>query len=309
MEGFVRHKKLAPYKIDRLIENRTCFGGQDSQLSLYETFVPAKNVDFHNTSLLCGVLLNGKKRISIKDGDHFEFTPNEMVVIPPNSYSDIEFTDTTLQSPTVCLTVEISDHKVQAVIDKANETRPREDGHTRQWQPGSLDFAHFDLNRELKHSLNNLAFLFTDNSPYKDHLIDINTSELIVRLLQTNSRKLLMERCHMHTTSSGLAKAIQFIKDNLSSTITIDQLAQTACMSKPTFYRYFRNEFGITPLQFINSERLELASKMLADRNSSVTDVCFSLGFNNLSHFSRLFKREKGLCPVQYKALHLGSTQ
>jgi len=66
-------------------------------------------------------------------------------------------------------------------------------------------------------------------------------------------------------------------------------------------FRSFKNEFGITPLQYINRLRIDRACKYLQKGNNSVTDVCYMLGFNSISHFISLFKSLMGITPKQFQ--------
>lgn len=72
-------------------------------------------------------------------------------------------------------------------------------------------------------------------------------------------------------------------------------------MSKATFFRLFRREFGLTPVEFIVRERLAEAKRLLRQPLTSVAEVCLRAGFNNLSYFQALFKKHEGITPGAYK--------
>ena len=79
----------------------------------------------------------------------------------------------------------------------------------------------------------------------------------------------------------------------------MSDLAAAACMSEATFYRAFRNEFGITPVAYLTRLRVDRARQLLADPGRSVTDVAASVGFGSVSHFIRVYREHVGLTPKQ----------
>jgi AraC-like DNA-binding protein len=119
--------------------------------------------------------------------------------------------------------------------------------------------------------------------------------------LQTRSRPLLVGEFSRHSSTGGLAAAVQYIQDNLDRHISIDELVEEACMSKSTFYRHFSDEFEMSPLEYITRERIVRARELLADPENTVTSVSHDLGFSSTSHFIDTFKEHQGLTPKQYQ--------
>ena len=83
--------------------------------------------------------------------------------------------------------------------------------------------------------------------------------------------------------------------------MTCRELADQACMSEPNFYRTFKQTFGMTPVDYINQQRIALASRLLRTTNRYLADISLDCGFNNLTYFMKLFRREMGLSPAQYR--------
>ena len=67
------------------------------------------------------------------------------------------------------------------------------------------------------------------------------------------------------------------------------------------FFKWFREQFGITPLEYINRERLKLAKQLLADKKNSISSVSLQCGFNDVNYFVRLFKKAEGITPGMYQ--------
>ena len=98
-----------------------------------------------------------------------------------------------------------------------------------------------------------------------------------------------------------LKNVLTYIRDHYDSTITLEELAQVAGMNPRYFCRAFSQITGKTPIAYLNYYRIELAGEKLLMTNDKITDIALSCGFNDMSYFSKLFTREKGLTPSAYR--------
>ncbi|RKN78176.1 AraC family transcriptional regulator [Ulvibacterium marinum] len=96
-------------------------------------------------------------------------------------------------------------------------------------------------------------------------------------------------------------KVFNFVKANFKEEISLDEMADLVSMTVPSFCRYFKKITNKTFVQFANEYRLVHASKLLAEKPMSITDVCFESGFNNFSHFNKQFKAFTGQNPSEYR--------
>jgi AraC-like DNA-binding protein len=287
-----------------LVENRTSFGGNDLQVSVYDTSEVAYGVALRSEHpMYCG-MITGKKVIHLPDAgvEPFEFVPGESLVVPALETMYVDFPESD-REPTRCITLEIDTDKVQEVVARINEDMPRSPD-LGPWEADRLDHCHFQNSAGIDRVVRSLVTLFAEDVPHRDVLVDLNASELVVRMLQTESRMLLLGRPERHATNNGLAAAIQFARKNLSRQITVGELAEAACMSESSFYRYFRNEFGMTPLQFLTQERMMRARELLLDGTRSVSDVSHDIGFSSVSYFINTFKEHVGQTPKQFQLEH-----
>lgn len=97
-----------------------------------------------------------------------------------------------------------------------------------------------------------------------------------------------------------LLQAQDFIRDNIQTDMSLDEISKHANLSKYHFLRMFRQQFGITPHQYILNCRINRAREDL-ESGSSLDDVVFDYGFSDLSHFNRRFKPIYGMTPKQYQ--------
>ena len=105
-----------------------------------------------------------------------------------------------------------------------------------------------------------------------------------------------------------IVQAKLFIDNNFSDNINLDNIADEAFFSKFHFIRLFKTIYGKTPHQYLTKVRIEKAKELL-HTETSITQVCFSVGFDSLSSFTGLFKRQTTLTPSAYQKLKLQRKQ
>lgn len=92
------------------------------------------------------------------------------------------------------------------------------------------------------------------------------------------------------------------INSNFERHISLDEIAGEANMTVPAFCRYFKKSTGKTFTKMVNEYRVVHATKLLSESNSSITDIAFDVGFNNFSHFNKLFNEITGKTASQYRS-------
>ncbi|MCB0686496.1 MAG: helix-turn-helix domain-containing protein [Saprospiraceae bacterium] len=93
----------------------------------------------------------------------------------------------------------------------------------------------------------------------------------------------------------------QFVQENFTRTITLQEISEKVNLTEPSFSRYFKEITGKTFTHFVNEYRIVHASKLLAEGSMSIEEVCFECGFNNFSHFTKRFKLITGKTPKHYR--------
>jgi AraC-like DNA-binding protein len=270
------------------------------RFSIYVMPRPAVSVSLYAPHLVvCGVI-SGRTRFQVGRADaSVEVVAGESVVISPGQQVHIDVPKAQLAAPTTCGTLEIERATVQRIVDRLIETTPLASvpgrGETRD---PPLYVAHSSA---LERVLRALVELCLENPPYRDALIDVNATELVLRMLQTEARALLLGRHPERASARGVAAAIQYVHDHLDRHLSVRELADAACMSRSTFYRKFRDEVGVTPLQYVYQQRMNRARTLLQDADQTVTDVSLALGFRSVSHFITRFKQSVGLTPKVYQ--------
>ena len=106
---------------------------------------------------------------------------------------------------------------------------------------------------------------------------------------------------HKHGTRM-MIKLIDWIEEHYSERITLDELAAICGLSPKYLCTFFKRMTGLTPMDYINRLRIEKACLSIGNGHTSITDAAFDSGFNELSYFSKLFKKHVGCTPREYKA-------
>lgn len=98
--------------------------------------------------------------------------------------------------------------------------------------------------------------------------------------------------------------SLNYIRKNIGSHLDIDMLADKACMSKDHFIRVFKRETGETPNVYITKRKLEKAELSLVTTALPIKSIADSLGYDDYSYFNRIFKKNAGVTPLQYRESH-----
>jgi len=99
----------------------------------------------------------------------------------------------------------------------------------------------------------------------------------------------------------GIRRALAFMREHFTEDITLADVARGAALSRFYFCRLFHREAGVPFHEYLNELRVARAQVLLADHHVTVTEVAYAVGFNDLSHFDRTFRRMVGLSPTEYR--------
>ncbi|WP_139925415.1 AraC family transcriptional regulator [Hymenobacter sp. DG01] len=104
-----------------------------------------------------------------------------------------------------------------------------------------------------------------------------------------------------------LSRVYQFVEQNYQrASLSVQEVADVAHLSVPAFCRYFKKMTRHTLTDFLQEYRVGQACRLLLDDDLAVTEVCYSCGFNNLSHFNKTFRKYTGQSPTEYRRQRMG---
>ena len=106
---------------------------------------------------------------------------------------------------------------------------------------------------------------------------------------------------HSTASQARLQLMMQFIHLNYSQSISLDDIAEQAMVSKSTALNLFRKYLHITPVNYLINYRLKQAGQLLSKTEKKVSLISSETGFHNVDYFCRLFKKRYKLTPTEYR--------
>ena len=99
----------------------------------------------------------------------------------------------------------------------------------------------------------------------------------------------------------ALQTAIEYITDNWNNNFSVADLAKKCCLSESALYHMFQKKLGQTPINLLNSIRINIAIEYLENTDYSISTVSRMAGFNSENHFRRIFSELTGTTPLKYR--------
>lgn len=96
-------------------------------------------------------------------------------------------------------------------------------------------------------------------------------------------------------------RMLMYISGHYAEDITLDDIAKSASVSRSTCCRIFKEQLKKSPNEFLNEYRLRAGRRLLAETDSSVTQIAAQCGFSSAGYFGKQFLKEYGQTPVQYR--------
>ncbi|MEC0184288.1 AraC family transcriptional regulator [Paenibacillus peoriae] len=235
---------------------------------------------------LC-TILEGRKEVKINKTEHFEYDSQEIILLPPQSSVEMK-----IKEHTKALVFELSDQLMERLRDVVEE----------EFQVSESTPAHSVVRCELNEKTNLLTASMERIKQYmeqpaerKKFLIDLSAQEMAYHLLQMQ----VLEQNLLTNDRHPVFRAIRDIQEQLPGIRHVKDLADNYNMSHANFTNQFKKITGLTPLDYITNQKMQLAKQWLQHRN--VTEVAFDLNYESVSYFIGLFKKKYGITPKQYQ--------
>ncbi len=122
-----------------------------------------------------------------------------------------------------------------------------------------------------------------------------------------NLQKRLMEQVieqRQSEESRPIRMAKQYIQDHYADAITLDEVADSIGFSGSYFSTFFKKETGSGFNQYLISVRMEQTKNLLRNSDKPIAEICGLVGYQDLKHFSRVFHRETGMTPGEYRKIY-----
>jgi AraC-like DNA-binding protein len=98
-----------------------------------------------------------------------------------------------------------------------------------------------------------------------------------------------------------LVPLFEFLEENLARSFGVEEMARSVHMSPSRFHAFFRERMGRSPMTYVRSLRIRRAARLLTSTDMSVARVAEAVGFRSQFHFSRVFKKHRGVPPLTFR--------
>lgn len=141
---------------------------------------------------------------------------------------------------------------------------------------------------------------FTQQVPPSESLLELKFRELIFNILSNPANSNLL--AYVNSIVDCQKPRLQEVMEaNYTFNLSLSEYARLTQRSLATFKREFTENFHTTPGKWLIQKRLEYAQLLLNTSQKNVNEVAYESGFENVTHFSRVFKEKFGLSPLQYR--------
>ena len=301
VKNYVHQIELTPpEQLDNLVENRRVFHLQNCEFNIFESYQQAYSVPLRFNDLVISSMLRGKKVVRIFDDPAFEYLPGETAIVPANEPMIIDFPEAQFTDPTQCIALTVDATYVTQILQYLNEYYNSDKYEMSEW---TLRFNqyHFNNDNEISAIINKLIRICSSGDKTKNIFADLSLKELFIRLMQSQRLTQATLESANSTNSNRMQYVLHYIQEHLLEKIAIDELSRKAYLSRNMFFKWFKEQFGITPLEYITRERFRLARQLLADKKNSVTSVSQQCGFADVNYFIRAFKKAEGVTPKNWQ--------
>ncbi|MDA3879332.1 MAG: AraC family transcriptional regulator [Prolixibacteraceae bacterium] len=281
------HREITP------LQENDCFLVFDRERSAFTFpihFHPEYEINFISNA-------KGGRRVV---GDHIaEIDELELVMVGPNLYHGWENFKNT-QKYLHQITIQFPRDLFEGQLIKKNILKPIEE-LLKNSQRGIL-FS--------KKTTENLKDRFSNLSNKKGFDSYIEFQSLLYDLAISRDQKFLTNLSFQKNSdffnSDKIEKIYNYVRDNYSRKIMLEDAANLLNMSIVSFSRLIKQRTSKSFVDFVNEIRLGYATRMLIETNKSVSEICYECGFNNISNFNRTFKKKQKCTPSEFRNNFIG---
>lgn len=288
-----------PKQLQTLIENRRVFNLRNCELNIFETYQQAYDIPLTFGDFVITSMVRGKKIMHLPDQPVFEYLPGETVIVPSNQTMVIDFPEACDENPTQCIALTLDMTYINEALAYLNNFYSTKD-EAHNWQL-HMNQYHFENDNEVSALINKIIRICSSNETGKNIFADLNVKELLIRLIQSQHLQTIETESVSNNTSSRLHYVVNYIQEHITEKIAVDLLSRKAYLNRNIFFKWFKEQFGITPVEYINRERIKLAKQLLLNPHNKIPEISSRCGFSDVNYFIRVFKKSEGITPKVYQ--------
>lgn len=140
------------------------------------------------------------------------------------------------------------------------------------------------------------------NTRYNDY-IKTSLVQFLLYIMRLNIPKTEHTPNYQNSTHRIIDESIGYINNNFSEEITLESISKMFYITPQYFSKTFKKLTDMTFIEYLNSVRIKEAQKLLATTDKSINIIGETVGYNNNTHFCRMFKKIAGISPRAYRQL------
>lgn len=242
------------------------------------------NEHFHDVHQILYVL-EGAGKVAL-EGNAYPFKQDHVAVITPSSLHSIS-SNSTLTVLVLAFDKDILEKSLQRELLAGyfNETRLQE--------LNSFDGSN------VRQLLRRMLYEQSQGKKINYVALKIYLSELLLKLAQSQENAMELD-----ANTLRAERLRQYIDTHYFEILSSSDLAAKLGISTRHLNTIFKDQYQVTPIQYLTEVRLGLAEKMLIATDNDIASICFEVGFESLSTFYRLFKNSRNISPNRYRKAH-----
>ena len=158
---------------------------------------------------------------------------------------------------------------------------------------------HFE-SVEISGCLRNILREMEQKNPGYEDVCQAYMEILIIRLMRSTALAVPSEP-QVSSGNRQCAAVRRYIDLHFKEPLTLEQLSEEAHMNKYYLSHAFKREYGVSPINYMISRRIEESKYLLAETDLSMSQIAQLLGFSSLSYFSQVFRRTQDISPMEYR--------
>lgn len=285
------HLYLSDY-IEKTIEKDGVYQTQIPQLSFVRSSVPLQPIKQVHQPALC-IIFKGKKVVRTEDKEYW-YGANDYLVVSMDMPLSGEIVEASSEEPYLCLRLDFSPDQILDILEQTgmnkNSKRLTRTAHS-VYVSTINDTTLLDAVWRLVQLLENPADI-----PFLSTQI---IQEIFYRILQQEQGDILRQIVLSGSHAQRIYRSIETIKEQYSTSLKVDNLAKNVNMSPSSFYHYFKEFTGLSPIQYQKNVRLQRARQLMLTEGMSAAEAGFEVGYNSPSHFNREYVKLFGATPLK----------
>lgn len=247
----------------------------------------------HHPELELGLILNGSGSY-ILENDTYTAMPGDIFLVRPNEQHCVP----TIFTPELCsFNIYVTSYCLWNICSEYVEPT-----HLAMLV-GNSDIIHRFVGRQ--EMIERIISLCSSPESAEKHRHELRLCllELIISITgefdENTENDLMLKSAMKH--QNDIQNAITFINENLTESISLDDIAKSAGLSRSHISTLFKSLTGISPYEYLLLQRIERSIELLRNTDTTVVEIAYSCGFRNLANFNKSFKKITSMTPSEYR--------